>query len=116
MKVWIPSDDGLALLGAVPEGVTVEIFADPDRPPSDPAGVEFWTPPFGPNPPAARLVPAMAGLRRTQTPSGPTSVPAGYNTGIRPCPTRPQPTPEPRLAPTTTLTQALMQHGLGLCG
>src|SRR5689334_8053606 len=52
----------------------------------------------------------MAGLRRTQPPPGTTPVTAGYNPGIRPRPARPQPTAEPRLAPTPTSTQTL---GLG---
>src|SRR4051812_627840 len=51
----------------------------------------------------------MAGLRRTQAPPGTTPVTAGYNPGIRPRPARPQPTPEPRLAPTPTLIRALGQ-------
>src|SRR5690349_16362317 len=50
----------------------------------------------------------MAGLRRAQAPAGDTPVTAGYNPGIRPRPARPQPTSEPRLAPTPTLTQTLV--------
>src|SRR5438309_4844899 len=49
----------------------------------------------------------MAGLRRAQTPPGTTPVTAGYNTGSRPRPARPQPTPGLRLASTPTSTQAL---------
>src|SRR5438270_313800 len=49
----------------------------------------------------------MAGLRRAQTPPGTTPVTVGYNTGIRPRPARPQPTPGLRLASTPTSTQAL---------
>jgi RimJ/RimL family protein N-acetyltransferase len=49
----------------------------------------------------------MAGLRRAQTPPGPTPVTPGYNTGIRTRPARPQPTPGPRLAPTPLLKLAL---------
>jgi EAL domain-containing protein (putative c-di-GMP-specific phosphodiesterase class I) len=48
-----------------------------------------------------------AGLRRTQTPPGPTPVTPGYNTGIQARPARPQPTPEPRIAPTPTSIQHL---------
>ncbi|TDC76102.1 phosphoglycerate dehydrogenase [Micromonospora sp. KC606] len=45
MKVWIPHPTGVELLGEVPSGVTVEPWTDP-APPSDPAGVRFWVPPF----------------------------------------------------------------------
>lgn len=45
MKVWIPHEAGRALLGELP-GATVEVAEDPTRPPSDPAGVRFWVPPF----------------------------------------------------------------------
>ena len=53
----------------------------------------------------------MAGRRRGNfgTPPGTTPVAAGYNSGIRPRPARPQPTPEPRLAPAPTLTPDLDQ-------
>jgi phosphoglycerate dehydrogenase-like enzyme len=44
LKAWIPEAGGVDLLGAVPTGVTVEVY---DREfPSDPAGVRFWVPPF----------------------------------------------------------------------
>ncbi|MGB2567472.1 2-hydroxyacid dehydrogenase [Micromonospora citrea] len=46
MKVWIPHPAGVGLLGEVPPGVTVEPWTDPAAPPSDPAGVRFWVPPF----------------------------------------------------------------------
>jgi phosphoglycerate dehydrogenase-like enzyme len=47
VKVWIAHEDGLSLLGELPAGTTVEVLARPDDPPpSDPAGVEFWVPPF----------------------------------------------------------------------
>ena len=46
VKVWIPHEQGRALLGEVPDGVTVEVCADIDDLPSDPAGVRFWVPPF----------------------------------------------------------------------
>lgn len=46
MKVWIPHEQGRALLGPVPDGVTVEVAPAPDELPSDPAGVRFWVPPF----------------------------------------------------------------------
>ncbi|MEV0156425.1 2-hydroxyacid dehydrogenase [Micromonospora sp. NPDC050686] len=46
MKVWIPHEAGRELLGEVPADVTVEVAADLERLPSDPAGVRFWVPPF----------------------------------------------------------------------
>jgi phosphoglycerate dehydrogenase-like enzyme len=47
VKVWIPHEAGLSLLGDLPAEVTVEVFAGPDDPlPSDPASVGLWVPPF----------------------------------------------------------------------
>ncbi|MFF5171360.1 2-hydroxyacid dehydrogenase [Micromonospora sp. NPDC000089] len=46
MKAWIPHEIGIDLLGEPPAGVTVQAWTDPADPPSDPAGVRFWVPPF----------------------------------------------------------------------
>jgi phosphoglycerate dehydrogenase-like enzyme len=47
VKVWIAHEAGLPLLADLPPDVTVELLTSPDSPlPSDPAGVEFWVPPF----------------------------------------------------------------------
>lgn len=46
MKVWIPHEQGLELIGEVPDGVTVEVAPQPDALPSDPGDVRFWVPPF----------------------------------------------------------------------
>ncbi|HWG98098.1 MAG TPA: 2-hydroxyacid dehydrogenase [Pilimelia sp.] len=46
MRVWIPHAEGLALLGAVPAGVAVQVCADPGRPPAGGDAVQFWVPPF----------------------------------------------------------------------
>jgi phosphoglycerate dehydrogenase-like enzyme len=46
VKVWIPHEQGLDLIGEVPEGVTVEVAPQPDALPSDPGDVRFWVPPF----------------------------------------------------------------------
>jgi len=46
VKVWIPHEAGVSLMRPVPEGVVIEVCAWPDRPPSDPGEVEFWSPPF----------------------------------------------------------------------
>ena len=48
-----------------------------------------------------------AGLRRAQTSPGTTPVTTTYNTGMRPRPARPQPTPGLRLAPNPATKQAL---------
>ncbi|MEV6372353.1 2-hydroxyacid dehydrogenase [Micromonospora sp. WP24] len=46
MKVWIPHEAGLALLGELPPEITVEVAEQPEKLPSEPAGVRFWVPPF----------------------------------------------------------------------
>lgn len=46
MKAWISHREGLDHLGDVPAGVSVEVYDVAGPPPSDPAGVEFWAPPF----------------------------------------------------------------------
>ncbi|MEU8298133.1 2-hydroxyacid dehydrogenase [Micromonospora sp. NPDC048909] len=46
MKVWIPHEAGLALLGELPPEVTVEVVEHPEKLPSEVAGVRFWVPPF----------------------------------------------------------------------
>jgi phosphoglycerate dehydrogenase-like enzyme len=64
--VWIAHEQGRALLGEVPPGVTLEVLERPDALPSDPAGVEFWTPPFLNRQLSAGLVGRMTGLRAVQ--------------------------------------------------
>ncbi|MFC4021401.1 2-hydroxyacid dehydrogenase [Micromonospora sp. GCM10011542] len=46
MKVWIPHEAGLDLLGELPPDVTVETVEHPDRLPSPVTDVRFWVPPF----------------------------------------------------------------------
>jgi phosphoglycerate dehydrogenase-like enzyme len=47
VKVWIPHEVGLSLIGEPPSGVTIEVYAgEATGLPSDPADVEFWVPPF----------------------------------------------------------------------
>jgi phosphoglycerate dehydrogenase-like enzyme len=46
VKVWIPHEAGLALLGELPTEVTVEVAEQPDKLPSEVADVRFWVPPF----------------------------------------------------------------------
>ncbi len=63
--MWIAHEQGRRLLGDVPDGVRVEVCADPATLPSDPADVVFWVPPFGPSRPAD-LLPKMSGLEVVQ--------------------------------------------------
>ncbi|SCE76833.1 Phosphoglycerate dehydrogenase [Micromonospora coriariae] len=46
MKVWIPHQAGLNLIGELPPDVTVEVVEHADRLPSAVADVRFWVPPF----------------------------------------------------------------------
>ncbi len=46
MKAWIPHQAGRSLLGAIPDGVTIEVYDGVAEHPSAGAGVEFWVPPF----------------------------------------------------------------------
>ncbi|MGH9023981.1 MAG: 2-hydroxyacid dehydrogenase [Acidimicrobiia bacterium] len=66
MKVWIPHQEGTALMGALPSGLTVEIYPGRDRLPSDPSDVEFWVPPFLSGAEAAAGLALMPGLRVVQ--------------------------------------------------
>ena len=64
MKVWIAHQEGRRLLGELPAGVGVEVCEDAGAPPSDPADVVFWVPPFGPR--TSGLVPRMTSLEAVQ--------------------------------------------------
>lgn len=66
MKVWIAHEEGPGLLGEVPPGVTIEVLTHPGRPPSDPADVEFWVPPFEAKDESARLATRMPRLQVVQ--------------------------------------------------
>jgi phosphoglycerate dehydrogenase-like enzyme len=66
VRAWIAHEEGLRLLGQAPAGVTVEVCADVDAPPSDPAGVEFWVPPFLSTAAQAGIVAKLADLRVVQ--------------------------------------------------
>ncbi|MFG1913740.1 2-hydroxyacid dehydrogenase [Micromonospora sp. NPDC048898] len=46
MKVWIPNQAGLNLMGQLPPDVTVEVLEHVDRLPSSVADVRVWVPPF----------------------------------------------------------------------
>ncbi len=64
MKVWIPHRQGGELLGPVPDGVRLEVFDA--EPPSDPAEVEFYVPPFLAGPEATEVLPRMSRLEVIQ--------------------------------------------------
>jgi len=64
VKAWIAYELGRRFLGEVPDGVEVEVF-DGDTPP-DPAGVEFWAPPFLAGPDTVDLLSALPDLRVVQ--------------------------------------------------
>lgn len=46
VKVWIAHEEGREHLGALPDGVEVEVYTGREGYPSDPAEVAFWVPPF----------------------------------------------------------------------
>jgi phosphoglycerate dehydrogenase-like enzyme len=46
VKVWIPHEHGLDLLGELPPEARVEVYPGDEDLPSDPGDVEFWVPPF----------------------------------------------------------------------
>jgi phosphoglycerate dehydrogenase-like enzyme len=66
VKVWIAHEKGRELLGALPDGVELEVCADAATLPSDPAGVRFWVPPFGSTVRAADLLPKLIDLQVVQ--------------------------------------------------
>lgn len=66
MKVWIAHAEGLALLGDLPDGLTIEVCPDAGSLPSDPADVEFWVPPFLATARATEMVLKFTGLRVIQ--------------------------------------------------
>jgi phosphoglycerate dehydrogenase-like enzyme len=66
VKAWIPHEQGRALLGDIPDGVGVEVAEDPAKPPSDPAGVAFWVPPFLARASSIHLAAELPDLRMVQ--------------------------------------------------
>ena len=65
MKLWIPHEAGLGLLGPLPDGVEVEVFAGYDLP-SDPETVEVWAPPFLSQGRTVTLLAKLSGVRVVQ--------------------------------------------------
>jgi phosphoglycerate dehydrogenase-like enzyme len=67
VKVWIPHEIGLSLIGEPPAGATIEVYAGaPTGLPSDPATVEFWAPPFLSAGSTTSMIEKMPGLRVVQ--------------------------------------------------
>src|SRR4030095_1824733 len=67
VKVWIPHEIGLSLIGEPPADTTIEVFTgDETGLPSDPATVEFWCPPFLSSGSMVALLDRMPGLRMAQ--------------------------------------------------
>lgn len=65
MKVWIAHDEGVRLLGDLPDSVTVDVLRSPEDPlPGD--DVEFWVPPFLSTGLAVALAGKFPGLRVVQ--------------------------------------------------
>ncbi|WP_025274278.1 2-hydroxyacid dehydrogenase [Haloglycomyces albus] len=65
MLVWIPHGKGRRYLGDLPSDVTVETFTGESFP-SDPAGVDFWVPPFLAGKDVPNILKRMPGLRVIQ--------------------------------------------------
>ena len=66
MKAWISHREGLPFMGAIPEGVDVEVFDPRQDYPSDPATVDFWVPTYMGEEWATRPLAAMTGLKVVQ--------------------------------------------------
>jgi phosphoglycerate dehydrogenase-like enzyme len=66
VKVWIAHEVGRSLLGEVPPGVEIEVCADAETLPSDPADVRFWVPPFVSRSRTGALLAKMTGLQMIQ--------------------------------------------------
>ncbi|MGH3728664.1 MAG: 2-hydroxyacid dehydrogenase [Micromonosporaceae bacterium] len=67
MKVWIPHPEGLDLIDPpLPADVDIEVFAGDGPPPSDPATVEVWVPPFLASAEVAGAMADMSSLRLIQ--------------------------------------------------
>src|SRR5262245_5350057 len=79
VKMWIAHDAGRSLLGQTPLGVDIEVYADPrTAPPSDPATVEFWVPPFLAQRHVLDLLDKMTRLRVVQLLTAGADVWVGY--------------------------------------
>jgi phosphoglycerate dehydrogenase-like enzyme len=66
MLVWIPHEQGRALLGDLPPDVDIEVCTDVTAWPSDPSSVRFWVPPFTSTVRAATLLPRMTSVEAVQ--------------------------------------------------
>jgi len=66
VKVWIAHDKGRELLGELPPGVEIEVYAGGSDLPSDPGEVRFWVPPFVASARAPELLPKFSRLEAVQ--------------------------------------------------
>ncbi|MGH3645757.1 MAG: 2-hydroxyacid dehydrogenase [Micromonosporaceae bacterium] len=66
MKVWVPHAEGVPMLAPLPEGVQLEVYGGSGEPPSDPAGIEFWVPPFLAGADVPSVLERMPGLKVIQ--------------------------------------------------
>jgi phosphoglycerate dehydrogenase-like enzyme len=67
VKVWIPHEIGRSLMGELPPDTTVEVFTgDAAGLPSNPATVDFWSPPFLSTGDTSGLLEKMPRLRAVQ--------------------------------------------------
>ncbi|MEV0458313.1 2-hydroxyacid dehydrogenase [Catellatospora methionotrophica] len=67
MQLWIAHELGRELMGALPDGVGVQVLAASDAPlPGDPSDVQFWVPPLLGGAETVALARHMSGLRVVQ--------------------------------------------------
>lgn len=66
MHVLLPSASSLELVGALPDGVVVQVWEGGDTPPTDVEKVRFWVPPFLGGAALAGLLPTMPALEVVQ--------------------------------------------------
>ncbi len=65
--MWIPHEQGLAMIGTPPDGVVLRVFPSGDAtPPGDPGEVGFWVPPFLAQADSVGLAAKMPALRVVQ--------------------------------------------------
>jgi phosphoglycerate dehydrogenase-like enzyme len=66
VRAWIPLEQGVPLLGTLPDGVEVDVWDGTDEPPASIGEVEFWVPPFLGNAQEPGLLAKMTSLRVVQ--------------------------------------------------
>lgn len=66
VRVWVPHTEASELMGELPEGVVLDVFAGGDQPPEGIGDVEFYVPPFLGKAVAPELLGRMTKLRVVQ--------------------------------------------------